>query len=303
MAKGRLLNKKISLNDKVNRLSCDTSRLLFTWLIAHLDQHGCYYGEAKTVKSLVFPLRSDVKISKIESFLKEFEELGLIIRYDIEGVKYLFFPKFTENQPNLRPEREAESDIPPYQNEAKNTTPTSKNDGLNQEILRSNDGVNPSTCRSNDGITPHEEEEKINITEIENNMSETGKRVKGSVVSDVSIKLAKKLKSLILRNNPKAKIRNEVDKWAAEIDKMQRLDNRTESEIEAVIDFSQNDQFWSINILSASKLREKYDRLYMQMKRDGDLKNGQIHGRMATKNESGSVQKPEAGSAGMRIIK
>ncbi len=85
-------------------------------------------------------------------------------------------------------------------------------------------------------------------------------------VSDIALKLADKLKSLILINNPTGKVPKNLKRWADDIDRMIRLDKRTEAEIEAIITFSQQDSFWHANILSGQKLREKYDQLYLKMK-------------------------------------
>lgn len=52
-----------------------------------------------------------------------------------------------------------------------------------------------------------------------------------------------------------------IQAWASDIDKMMRLDKREPEEIAAVIDWCQNDSFWKSNILSTSKLRQKYDQL------------------------------------------
>lgn len=87
--------------------------------------------------------------------------------------------------------------------------------------------------------------------------------------------LAQKLKTLILSNNPKARVPDNLQKWAYEIDKMIRLDKRTPKEIESVIEFSQNDSFWMANILSAAALRKQFDRLYLQSKRQRNMKPNQ----------------------------
>ena len=79
--------------------------------------------------------------------------------------------------------------------------------------------------------------------------------------------LAQKLKSYILANNPNARTPSSLQKWATDFDRMIRLDKRPIPEIEAVMEFSQRDEFWRSNILSAGKLREKYDQLYLQSKR------------------------------------
>jgi hypothetical protein len=45
---------------------------------------------------------------------------------------------------------------------------------------------------------------------------------------------------------------------------MLRLDQRTEEQIEILIDWSQADPFWRGNILSMSKLREQFDALVLK---------------------------------------
>jgi predicted phage replisome organizer len=80
-------------------------------------------------------------------------------------------------------------------------------------------------------------------------------------------KLAAKLSEMIHINNPDAKQQNEQDlqRWSKVIDLMIRRDKRTPRQIYDVLYFSQTSEFWRSNILSASKLREQYDRLKLQM--------------------------------------
>jgi len=47
---------------------------------------------------------------------------------------------------------------------------------------------------------------------------------------------------------------------------MLRVDKRIIEDVRLVMSWSQNDDFWKFNILSASKLREKFDQLYMKAK-------------------------------------
>jgi hypothetical protein len=101
------------LDEKVNTLSDDTARLLFTWLITHLDCEGRMYGDAQTVKSIVFP-RRPISVAKIEKYLKEFQNCGLIFRYSVNGFQYLLMKTFEKHQPGLRKDKEAQSQIPPF---------------------------------------------------------------------------------------------------------------------------------------------------------------------------------------------
>lgn len=90
---------------------------------------------------------------------------------------------------------------------------------------------------------------------------------KKDIYSSEIIRMADRLKFLILQNNPGAKTPTNLTKWQADFDKMKRLDKRTDEQIFAVMEFSQKDPFWKSNILSAGKLREKFDTLLLQKDR------------------------------------
>lgn len=53
-------------------------------------------------------------------------------------------------------------------------------------------------------------------------------------------------------------------KWAAEFERMKRLDGRIESEIVEALTYATTDQFWKTNIRSAKKFREKFETLLLQ---------------------------------------
>jgi hypothetical protein len=72
---------------------------------------------------------------------------------------------------------------------------------------------------------------------------------------------------LILEEKPDFR-RPDLDRWAAEIDRMLRLDGRTPERIEAVIRWCRRDAFWQSNILSTAKLRKHFDRLELRMGRE-----------------------------------
>jgi hypothetical protein len=58
-----------------------------------------------------------------------------------------------------------------------------------------------------------------------------------------------------------------LSSWADDIEKLHRLDGRDWGEVENVIIWVKHDSFWSSNIMSGKKLREKYPTLLAQMKR------------------------------------
>lgn len=78
------------------------------------------------------------------------------------------------------------------------------------------------------------------------------------------VRLSELLFSLIRERNPKQRKAN-IQAWAGHVDRMIRLDKRTPEEIEQVIRWSQAHSFWQSNILSTAKLREQFDKLWLQM--------------------------------------
>ena len=169
MARGRMVNKKISNSKQVNDLP-EMAQLLFTWLIPQLDCNGCFYGSAEMVKSLVFPRKkytekmveqwllamensgSDGKISPHSEVLgssehETTENLPLIVRYFVGGEQYLMMPGFVDAQIGLRRDKE-KPDFPTFS------------------------GKIPSTGRINSTTTPSEEKEKRREEEVEGEREE-----------------------------------------------------------------------------------------------------------------------------------
>lgn len=67
-------------------------------------------------------------------------------------------------------------------------------------------------------------------------------------------------------NNPEHRKPN-LQAWADEIRKMHEIDKRPFEKIHRMIDWCQLDTFWQTNILSAAKLRQKYDTMAAQANR------------------------------------
>lgn len=79
----------------------------------------------------------------------------------------------------------------------------------------------------------------------------------------IHYQLASNLFEKIKTNNPEAKEPN-WQTWSDDIRKMIELDNRKPEQVSNMISWSQTDGFWSGVILSAKKLREKYDTMRVQ---------------------------------------
>ena len=65
---------------------------------------------------------------------------------------------------------------------------------------------------------------------------------------------------------------NVSQKWIDDIRLMVERDSRTPEQIRYLIDWCQNDGFWKTNILSPSKLREKFEQLRLNAQREHKLK-------------------------------
>ena len=92
-------------------------------------------------------------------------------------------------------------------------------------------------------------------------------------------RLATLLFSQIILNQPGCRLASLVNgereitiqRWTQPIDLLIRKDRQEPSHVEEVILWCSSDDFWGANILSGSKLREKFDTLCAQMKRPKGL--------------------------------
>ena len=111
MPVGRVILKSISDSKKVSNLKSDGARLLYTWLLTHLDVNGCYSGDAQIINGKVFT-RLNKSNRTVESYIVDLEENGLVMRYNVNGDTFLNVPDFVQKQPFINPDREAKSNIP-----------------------------------------------------------------------------------------------------------------------------------------------------------------------------------------------
>ena len=107
-----MINNKITTDKKIHDLSCDTSRLAFTWAVTFADVEGRIPGDPAIVKSMVFPRRSDITEEQMQLYIQEWAAQDLIIWYQADDDLWIQFTKFDDNQVGLRKNREAPSTIP-----------------------------------------------------------------------------------------------------------------------------------------------------------------------------------------------
>ena len=88
------------------------------------------------------------------------------------------------------------------------------------------------------------------------------------IISSDAIKSANLLKDKIISNYPFMSNRikdKDIDRWANDIEKINRIDKYDYATINGVIVWVSNDDFWKQNIKSGSKLREKFNDLLIRI--------------------------------------
>jgi len=82
--------------------------------------------------------------------------------------------------------------------------------------------------------------------------------------NSLELKLSQLLLEIILKRKPDFK-KPDLQKWGSHINRMIYIDKRNPDEIEKVMLWCQQDDFWQNNILSTEKLRKQYDQLVLKM--------------------------------------
>ena len=130
------------------------------------------------------------------------------------------------------------------------------------------DGANvtPTGCQSDAKVTPQSQSRTDAYADAK---ADTDINVPRKAEAPAEAHAAARLLAqLITDNDPKAKLpETEPAKaaWLQALDRLNRIDGRSWSEIEAVIRWCQKDDFWRANILSPLKLRKQFPTLRAKM--------------------------------------
>lgn len=178
---------------------------------------------------------------KCNGILMKFEMLGMIARArDERGIEYLIVKNWQKRQ-----EHTSES----YERVKRHRE--------KQRLLAQNpEPVTVVTLQSNVRVEKNRIEKNRNTSEVAD----------APAPEPVDLDLATLLRDRIQTNTPTFKEPN-LNMWAKHVRLMRERDKRTPDQIRYLIEWSQKDPFWQANILSTSKLREKFDTLVAQVKR------------------------------------
>lgn len=156
------------------------------------------------------------------------------------------------------------ADVMKQRNQWKKTKEIKEKEFSNEKTNNNYEFSNEKTIGKTRQRKGNRKEKEIE-SEIKNNDLDSSESVSASFSSDV-IFLTDLLISEIKKNNPQAKTPANITNWRNDI-RLLLADGYTFTQIDSMIRWTQSDDFWKSNILSAKKLREKSSTLILQMQR------------------------------------
>lgn len=249
------------------------ARLLYAGLWNLSDEHGRLRGDPRYVKGQLFPYDDDLSPAAVDGLLGELASARKVMRYRVHGRSYLFLPNLAKHQ---RLEAEKVPSRLPSPDEAE-PDPDGSARGTDESAWRTDepapnhgsDGENTAspaaTVRTDKSARGTDESALLYVAGVMDQgsciTSAKPPRDESSGREDVE-RICVHLADRIEGNGSK---RPTITKrWRDAVRLMLDNDGRTEADVHAAIDWSQNDEFWRGNVLSAPKLRDKYDQLRLQ---------------------------------------
>lgn len=140
-----------------------------------------------------------------------------------------------------------------------------------KRIANQQNGLKGGRPRKEQQEQPQEAPEQSNSVEVKPDKQKPVRTKNATVAQDTEeseevVFLTDLLVSEIKKNNPQAKTPTNISNWRNDI-RLLLADGYTFTQIDSMIRWTQSDDFWKSNILSAKKLREKSSTLILQMQR------------------------------------
>lgn len=238
------------------------ARLFYVALWCWADDYGIGETNFSMLAGFAFPEEDQIERKELPSLCKEVAEAYGTMFYTVRGRHYYSIPTWDEHQrtqrkaaakyptpdhpeaaPDLRVYGETEPSAPTQGTSA----PTQGSDEYGTGEREQGKG-NRGTCDPADAGSSSDAASGADTTEATNPDAEA---------------LSHYLADRIRTNGNK--VRTVGKRWHDAMDRLIRIDGYTPEQIRQVIDWSQGNEFWAPNILSAPKLREKFDTLKGQM--------------------------------------
>lgn len=245
MARKRMFNKDIVGSDAFLDMP-DSSQLLYFHLGMEADDDG-FIGNPKKIIRGLGSKEDDLKVLISKRFVITFESGVVVIKHHRINNKW----------------------------DSHNCKRTAYLEEFNRLYIKDNkaytlDPAQGKPLNSASSLLPvcqqSVEENRIEENRIDNtNTSQESDSAKKVMFGPEDMRMAELLRDLIQQNAPAWKMRGQITKWAEEINKLHRIDERSYQQIEYMIRWVQADSFWKMNILSPTKLREKFNDLVVKI--------------------------------------
>jgi len=258
MARIRTIKPEFWSSPSVAKASA-VSRLAFIALWNWADDHGRGTANLKELEGFIFPNDDVAKLSSgntvnFRAVVAEVSECFGVLFYEVDGRPYFAIPSWDLHQRNERRAQFSKYPEPP----AKQAIP------VVVEEIPSQRTVNPHTSGPGTG-------------EQGNREQGTGEQSFSSEIADATPRpddlrpeveaILDYLEAGIAANDAKVPVRGKKARTAIRL--MLDRDGRTPDQIHTAIEYATTNEFWRSNILSAPKLREKFDQLRLQAQRSG----------------------------------
>lgn len=251
MARIRSIRPEIWDDEAVAEISRE-ARLLFIGLITQADDDGRLPAQPRWLISKIYPY-DELTATELEHWLAELDRAGLILLYAHAGRQYIVLPAWEENQYiDKRYYRESKLPEPP---------PEPPGSALGAPAGRS--------AQPDEKAPERSPQDRIG----EDRIGEDRTSVAGAPDA-AKAPLSHLLADLIAVNDPNGKRPKVTKRWADAERLLIDRDGRTAEQVEAIIRWSQADEFWRANVLSMAKLREKFAQLWQQAQRRNGARSG-----------------------------
>lgn len=232
-------------------------RLLLIGLSSYVDDNGVGIDDYRLVAAKLFPLEDDQ--NEIREYIREglatLQRVLLITRYEVDGKRYLFVNNFDAEQRVDKPNKPRyPRPVPPGK------PPTSGNTETAPEFSEVSRDPRETPAP---GVV---EKRRIGEREEDSLRSSSPSAIEtADPPRDDVDQLCARLRDRVTDNGAKATI---TRKWRTAARLLLDRDKRELDQALRLIDWATAHQFWSSNILSMPKFREKYDQLLMQARRE-----------------------------------
>ena len=93
----RVIKESIKRSPQIDSLTW-FEEVVFYRLIVSADDYGCYDGRIVVIKNELFPTKENITSKSISDAIDKLAKVGLLCKYTVSDMPYLFFPLWEKHQ-------------------------------------------------------------------------------------------------------------------------------------------------------------------------------------------------------------